>query len=154
MQVALVLAHGQASVEMMTVINDHIKVHQVQPQTLVIDQKMVRSFKSTWQKYNIHSENIRKNEKKDETQEQLTYLDNQLSGLRVQWESIEKTIFSLDQIFEVKVSKGDRLNQNLLITEGTALKVKSKEKAEELKILKRKIHQVEEEKAKKTKLEI
>ena len=84
MQVALVLAHGQASVEMMTVINDHIKVHQVQPQTLVIDQKMVRSFKSTWQKYNIHSENIRKNEKKDETQEQLTYLDNQLSGLRVQ----------------------------------------------------------------------
>ena len=69
---------------MMTVINDHIKVHQVQPQTLVIDQKMVRSFKSTWHKYNIHSENIRKNEKKDETQEQLTYLDNQLSGLRVQ----------------------------------------------------------------------
>ena len=165
MQVALVLAHGQASVEcgfiiiiwflswtkMMTVINDHIKVHQVQPQTLVIDQKMVRSFKSTWHKYNIHSENIRKNEKKDETQEQLTYLDNQLSGLRVQWESIEKTIFSLDQIFEVKVSKGDRLNQNLLITEGTALKVKSKEKAEELKILKRKIQKVEEEKAKKNK---
>ena len=69
---------------MMTVINDHIKVHQVQPQTLVIDQKMVRSFKSIWHKYNIHSENIRKNEKKDETQEQLTYLDNQLSGLRVQ----------------------------------------------------------------------
>ena len=52
------------------------------------------------------------------------------------------------------MSKGDRLNQNLLITEGTALKVKSKEKAEELKILKRKIHQVEEEKAKETKLEI
>ena len=69
---------------MMTVINDHIKVHQVQPQTLVIDQKMVRSFKSTWQKYNIHLENIKKNEKKDETKEQLTYLDNQLSGLRVQ----------------------------------------------------------------------
>ena len=97
----------------MTVINDHIKVHQVQPQTLVIDQKMVRSFKSTWQKYNIHLENIKKNEKKDETKEQLTYLENQLSGLRVQWESIEKTIFSLDQIFEVTVSKGDRLNQNL-----------------------------------------
>ena len=69
---------------MMTVINDHIKVHQVQPQTLVIDQKMVRSFKSTWQKYNIHLENIKKNEKKDETKEQLTYLDNHLSGLRVQ----------------------------------------------------------------------
>ena len=69
---------------MMTVINDHIKVHQVQPQTLVIDQKMVRSLKSSWQKYNIHLENIKKNEKKDETKEQLTYLDNQLSGLRVQ----------------------------------------------------------------------
>ena len=69
---------------MMTVINDHIKVHQVQPQTLVIDQKMVPSFKSTWQKYNIHLENIKKNEKKDETKEQLTYLENQLSGLRVQ----------------------------------------------------------------------
>ena len=51
----------------------------------------------------------------------------------------------------MKVSKGDRLNQNLLITEGTALKVKSKEKAEELKILKRKIQKVEEEKAKKNK---
>ena len=35
--------------------------------------------------------------KKDETKEQLTYLDNQLSGLRVQSESIEKTIFSLEQ---------------------------------------------------------
>ena len=51
----------------------------------------------------------------------------------------------------MKVSKGDRLNQNLLITEGRALKVKSKEKAEELKILKRKIQKVEEEKAKKNK---
>lgn len=69
---------------MMTVINDHIKVHQVQPQRLVIDQKMVRSLKSSWQKYNIHLENIKKNEKKDETKEQLTYLENQLSGLRVQ----------------------------------------------------------------------
>ena len=80
-------------------------------------------------------------------------MDNQLSGLRVQSESIEKTIFSLDQIFE-EVRTGEILNQNLLITEGIALKDKSKEKAEELNILKRKIQELKEEKAKKMKLQI
>ena len=80
-------------------------------------------------------------------------MDNQLSGLRVQSESIEKTIFSLDQIFE-EVRTGEILNQNLLITEGIALKDKSKQKAEELKILKRKIQELKEEKAKKMKLQI
>ena len=59
--------------------------------------------------------------KKDETKEQLTCFDKQLFGLRVQSESIEKTIFSLDQMFEEKVRKGERLNQNLLITDGIAL---------------------------------
>ena len=85
--------------------------------------------------------------------ENITCLDNQLSGLRVQSESIEKTIFSLDQIFE-EVRTGEILNQNLLITEGIALKDKSKQKAEELKILKRKIQELKEEKAKKMKLQI
>ena len=125
-------------------IKDHLKAHQVQPHTLVIDQKMVSSFKSAWRTYNIHLEN-RENGKKDETKEQLTCLDNQLSGLRVQSESIEKTMF------DEKVRKGERLNQNLLITEGIALRDKSKEKAEELKILERKIQELEEEKAKKLK---
>ena len=92
------------------------------------------------------------NENKDETKEQVTCLDNQLSGLRVQPQSIEKTIFSLNQMFEEKVSKGERLNQNLLITKGIAVKDKSKEKAEEMKILKRKIQELEEEKVKKMKL--
>ena len=105
-----------------------------------MDQKIVRSFRSTWRTYNINLENI-------------TCLDSQLSGLRVQSESIEKTIFSLDQIFE-EVRKGEILNQNLLITEGIALKDKSKQKAEELKILKRKIQELKEEKAKKMKLQI
>ena len=105
-----------------------------------MDQKIVRSFRSTWRTYNIKLENI-------------TCLDSQLSGLRVQSESIEKTIFSLDQIFE-EVRKGEILNQNLLITEGIALKDKSKEKAEELNILKRKIQELKEEKAKKMKLQI
>ena len=105
-----------------------------------MDQKIVRSFRSTWRTYNINLENI-------------TCLDNQLSGLRVQSESIEKTIFSLDQIFE-EVRTGEILNQNLLITEGIALKDKSKEKAEELNILKRKIQELKEEKAKKMKLQI
>ena len=122
-------------------IKDHLKAHQVQPHT---DQKMVSSFKSAWRTYNIHLEN-RENGKKDETKEQLTCLDNQLSGLRVQSESIEKTMF------DEKVRKGERLNQNLLITEGIALRDKSKEKAEELKILERKIQELEEEKAKKLK---
>ena len=85
--------------------------------------------------------------------ENITCLDSQLSGLRVQSESIEKTIFSLDQIFE-EVRTGEILNQNLLITEGIALKDKSKQKAEELKILKRKIQELKEEKAKKMKLQI
>ena len=80
-------------------------------------------------------------------------MDSQLSGLRVQSESIEKIVFSLDQIFE-EVRKGEILNQNLLITEGIALKDKSKQKAEELKILKRKIQELKEEKAKKMKLQI
>ena len=115
---------------------------------------MVHSLKSIWRTCSIHLENVRENEKKDETKEQLTCLDNQLSVLRVQSESIEKTIFSLDQMFEEKLRKGERLNQNLLITEGIALKDKSKEKAEELKILKRKIQELEEEKAKKMKLDI
>ena len=39
---------------------------------------------------------------------------------------------------------GGSFNQNLLITEGIALKYKSKEKVEELKILKRKIQELEE----------
>ena len=159
MQIIFVLSHDQASVERgfndnnwfsswtktMTVvarrfIKDHLKAHEVQPHTLVIDQKIVRSFRSTWRTYNINLENI-------------TCLDSQLSGLRVQSESIEKTIFSLDQIFE-EVRKGEILNQNLLITEGIALKDKSKEKAEELNILKRKIQELKEEKAKKMKLQI
>ena len=159
MQIIFVLSHDQASVERgfndnnwfsswtktMTVvarrfIKDHLKAHEVQPHTLVIDQKIVRSFRSTWRTYNINLENI-------------TCLDNQLSGLRVQSESIEKTIFSLDQIFE-EVRTGEILNQNLLITEGIALKDKSKEKAEELNILKRKIQELKEEKAKKMKLQI
>ena len=159
MQIIFVLSHDQASVERgfndnnwfsswtktMTVvarrfIKDHLKAHEVQPHTLVIDQKIVRSFRSTWRTYNINLENI-------------TCLDSQLSGLRVQSESIEKTIFSLDQIFE-EVRKGEILNQNLLITEGIALKDKSKQKAEELKILKRKIQELKEEKAKKMKLQI
>ena len=159
MQIVFILSHGQASVEhgfndnnlvlklnqiddtvvARRFIKDYLKAQQVQPHTLVIDQKMVRSFKSAWRTYNIHLENIRDNEKKDETKEQLTRLDIQLSGLRKQSESIEKTIFSLDQMFEEKVRKGERLNQDLLITEGVALKDKSKEKAEELKILQRKI---------------
>ena len=105
-----------------------------------MDQKIVRSFRSTWRTYNINLENI-------------TCLDSQLSGLRVQSESIEKIVFSLDQIFE-EVRKGEILNQNLLITEGIALKDKSKQKAEELKILKRKIQELKEEKAKKMKLQI
>ena len=83
--------------------------------------------------------------------ENITCLDSQLSGLRVQSESIEKIVFSLDQIFE-EVRTGEILNQNLLITEGIALKDKSKQKAEELKILKRKIQELKEEKAKKMKL--
>ena len=159
MQIIFVLSHDQASVERgfndnnwfsswtktMTVvarrfIKDHLKAHEVQPHTLVIDQKIVRSFRSTWRTYNINLENI-------------TCLDSQLSGLRVQSESIEKTIFSLDQIFE-EVRKGEILNQNLLITEGIALKDKSKEKAEELNILKRKIQELKAEKAKKMKLQI
>ena len=85
--------------------------------------------------------------------ENITCLDSQLSGLRVQSESIEKIVFSVDQIFE-EVRKGEILNQNLLITEGIALKDKSKEKAEELNILKRKIQELKEEKAKKMKLQI
>ena len=113
-QIIFVLNHGQASVERgfndnnlvlkfnqidYTVvagrfIKDHLKALQIQPSTLVTDQKMVRSFKSAWRTYNIHLENIRENEKKDETREQLIFLDNLLSGLRVQSESIEKTIFS------------------------------------------------------------
>ena len=117
MQIVFVLSHGQASVERgfngnnlvlklnqnydtvvaRRFIKDHLKAHQAQPHTLVIDHKMVRSFKSAWRTYNIHLEN-RENEKKDETKEQLTCLDNQLSGLRVQSESIEKTILSLDQV--------------------------------------------------------
>ena len=121
-------------------IKDHLKAHEVQPHTLVIDQKIVRSFRSTWRTNNINLENI-------------TCLDSQLSGLRVQSESIEKIVFSLDQIFE-EVRKGEILNQNLLITEGIALKDKSKQKAEELKILKRKIQELKEEKAKKMKLQI
>ena len=52
-------------------------------------------------------------------------------------------------MFEEKARKGEKLNQNLLITEGIALKDKSKEKAEELKILKRKVQELEKEKAKK-----
>ena len=60
-------------------IKDYLKVHQAQPDTLVIDQKMVRSFESAWTTHNIQLENIRENEKNDETKEQLTCLDNQLS---------------------------------------------------------------------------
>ena len=135
-------------------IKNHLKAHQVQSHTLAVDQKMVYLLKSIWRTCNIHLENIRENEKIDETKEQLTCLDNQLSGLRVQSESIEKTFFSLNQMFEEKVRKGKRLNQNLLITEGIALKEKGKEKAEELKILKRKIQELEEEKVKKMKLDI
>lgn len=81
---------------------------------------MVFPFKSAWRTYNIQlktSERL----KKDETKEQLTCFDKQLFGLRVQSESIEKTIFSLDQMFKEKVRKGERLNQNLLITDGIAL---------------------------------
>ena len=55
-------------------------------------------------------------------------------------------------MFEEKARKGERLNQNVLITEGIALKDKSKEKAEGLKILKRKIQELEDEKAKKMRL--
>ena len=102
-----------------------LKAHQVQPHTLVIDQKMVCSFKSAWRTYIIHLENIKENEKKDETKEQLTCL---LSGLRVQSENIEKTTFFLDQMFEERVRKGEGLNQNLLITEGIALRIKPERK--------------------------
>ena len=113
----VVLSHGQASVsgfnsnnlvlklnrnDDTTVagrfIKDHLKAHQVQPHTFVIDQKTVRLFKSSWRMYNIHLENTRENEKKDETKEQLTCLNNQLSGLRVQLESIEKTIFKFRKV--------------------------------------------------------
>ena len=45
-------------------IKDCLKAHQVQPHTLVIDQKMVCLFKSSWRMYNIHLENTRENEKK------------------------------------------------------------------------------------------
>ena len=172
MQIVFVLSHGQASfdygfndnnlvlklnqnddtVVARRFIKDHLKADQVQPHTLFIDQKMFRLFKGNWRPYNIHLKNIRENENKDETKEQLTCLDNQLSGLRVQSESIEKSIFSLDQMFEEMVKKGERLNENLLITEGVVLKDKNKEKAEELKILERKIQELEEEKAKKMKL--
>ena len=172
MQIVFVLSHGQASVDCgfndnnlvlklnqnddtvvaRRFIKNHLKADQVQPHTLFIDQKMFRLLKSNWRLYNIRLKNIRENEKKDETKEQLTCLDNQLSGLRVQSESIEKTIFSLDQMFEEMVKKGEILNENLLITEGVVLKDKNKEKAEELKILKRKIQELEEEKAKKMKL--
>ena len=172
MQIVFVLSHGQASfdygfndnnlvlklnqnddtVVARRFIKDHLKADQVQPHTLFIDQKMFHLFKGNWRPYNIHLKNIRENEKKDETKEQLTCLDNQLSGLRVQSESIEKSIFSLDQMFEEMVKKGERLNENLLITEGVVLKDKNKEKAEELKILERKIQELEEEKAKKMKL--
>ena len=53
-------------------MKDNLKANQVQPHTLVIDQKMVRSFKRAWRTYNIYLENIRENEKKDETKEQVT----------------------------------------------------------------------------------
>ena len=42
------------------------------------------------------------------------------------------------------MAKGERLNQNLFITKGIALKDKSKVKVEELKILKRKIQGLED----------
>ena len=74
MQIVFFLSHGQASVEhdfndnnlvlklnqnddtdvARRFIKDHLKAHQVQPHTLVIDQKMVCSFKSAWRMYNIH----------------------------------------------------------------------------------------------------
>ena len=42
------------------------------------------------------------------------------------------------------MAKGERLNQNLFITKGIALKDKSKVKVEELKTLKRKIQGLED----------
>ena len=122
MQIVFVLSHVQAPVERgfndnnlilrlnqnddtvvaRRFIKDHLKAHQVQLYTLGIDQKMFVHSRGlgACRTYNIHLENIRENEKKDETKEQLTWLDNQLSGLRVQSESIQKTVFSLDQMFE------------------------------------------------------
>ena len=134
MQIVFVLSHGQASVERgfndinlvlklnqnddtvvaRRFIKDHLKVHQVQQHTLVIDQKMVRSFKSAWRMYNIHLENIRENEKKDETKEQLTCLDNRLSGLRVQSESIEKTIFFLRPDVQGEDEEGREIKSKLV----------------------------------------
>ena len=93
-EIVFVLSHGQVSVERgfndnnlvlrlnqnddtvvaRRFIKDHLKAHQVQSHTLVIDQKMVHSFKSAWRTYIIHLENIKENEKKDETKEQLTCL--------------------------------------------------------------------------------
>ena len=53
-------------------------------------------------------------------------------------------------MFEEKVRKGEKLNQNLLVTDSViALKDKSKEKAKKLKILKRKNRELEEETVKK-----
>ena len=72
---------------------------------------MVHSFKSAWRTYNIHLENIRENEKKDETKKRLTCLDNQLSGCTIKKHRENHFFLRLD--VRGKVEEGREIKSKL-----------------------------------------
>lgn len=152
LKLVFTLSHGQASVERGFSVNnivlktnmkpesitarkiiiDHMRSKELQPHTLPINRKLLRSVNLSRQRYSEYLRNQKKDAKENEANQQLALVASDLKNELARKKSLVDMCEVLDREFVELVNKAEKKNDMSLLVKGNALKRKSEEKEREI----------------------
>ena len=161
LKLVLVLSHGQANVERFFSVNnnvlkcnmseksiilgkliiDHMKSHNLLPQSFLITKSLLQSVRSSRQHYEQYLQEREESKHQNEKTEQLKILDKEIGELKCAISDNKKISVKLNEEFLRLTDKAEKQNDILetkeLLSKGNSLKRKSSEKLEESKNLRK-----------------
>ena len=130
-------------------IKDHLLFHKLKPYTIEITDPMIRAFKGSHLKYQLHLESEKKKKEKSETGRQLLHLSNDIDKLKTKVKQLENAIAMMDdEAFKCMRLAEEKSNLSYVI-KGNGLKHKSEQSKASIAMLSKEIGELEEKKKKK-----
>jgi len=154
-KIILTLSHGQASVERgfsqnKTVLSQNLKEHSIisrrlvkdhmlsndlKPHTVEITNEMLLNVKLAHQRYKDQQKLIAESKKKDENELAKNLISDEINKVEVRRNQLKKTSEMLQKDFIKYVEEAEEKQDISLISKANAMKRKSDDKNEEVKIL-------------------
>jgi hypothetical protein len=114
------------------IIIDHMRSKDLQPHTLPISRKLLRSVNMSRQRYSEHLRNQKSDAKEKEANTQIALVGSDLKDALARKKTLVDICDLLDREFTDLVKEAGKKNDMTLLVKGNALKRKAEEKEKEI----------------------